>query len=196
MKFGRLTVIERAENKGHYVAWRCRCDCGTEKIVCGRALISGDTQSCGCFHKETAIKHGMSSTPIYNTWSNLKNRCLNPNSNHFKNYGGRGITVCDEWKDDFQAFYAYVSKLPHFGEDGYSLDRIDNNKGYEPDNVRWADRKTQNRNKRSNICVEYEGKKMTLADAAELSGIEHITLFYRYRAGDRDEYLFRPVKHS
>ena len=99
-----------------------------------------------------------------------------------------------EWIHDFQKFYDYVSKLPHFGEEGYTLDRIDNDGNYEPDNLRWADRKTQSRNTRRNIIVEYQGTVMSLAEAAELSGIPYRVLLDRYHAGDRGERLFRPVR--
>lgn len=191
LKFGRLTVLERADNKGRYTVWRCRCDCGNVCVVTGNSLKSGRTKSCGCLHGQ---KHGMADTDIYNTWISIKQRCFNPKTPNYNRYGGRGITICDEWKDDFQAFYDYVSKLPHFDEKGYSLDRIDNNKGYEPDNIHWADAKTQARNTRRNIFVEYNGVKMTLSEAAEKSGVQVGTLWSRIQRGDRGERLFRPVR--
>jgi len=200
-KFGRLTVIERVENKGRYVAWKCRCDCGNEVIVRGDVLKCGRTKSCGCLHNEAAVvnvvknhKHKKSGKKIYKIWQNMKKRCFNTNSNDYQRYGGRGITVYDEWIHNFQAFYDYVSQLPHFGEKGYSLDRIDNNGNYEPDNVRWADAKTQCRNRRSNCIVEYNGKSMTLAESSEKSGIAFKTLRDRYKRGDTGDRLFRPVE--
>ncbi|MBQ7705889.1 MAG: hypothetical protein IJT73_10795 [Selenomonadaceae bacterium] len=111
-----------------------------------------------------------------------------------KNYGGRGITVYPAWIDDFQAFYDYVSKLEHFGETGYTLDRIDNDGNYEPDNLRWADAKTQQRNTRKNVFVEYQGQKMTLTEASEKSGINLKTLKDRLKRGETGEYLFRLPK--
>ena len=197
-KFGRLTVISRAENKGKETCWKCQCDCGNEVIVQGNNLKNGHTVSCGCFRREKTSEshktHGMKGTSIHNTWSHIKARCFNPNSKHYKDYGGRGITMFPEWIDNFQAFYDYVSKLEHYGEDGYTLDRINNDGNYEPDNLRWADKKTQGRNTRRNIYVEYQGVMMCLKDAAELSGINYDTLLARYYAGDRGERLFRPVK--
>ena len=124
----------------------------------------------------------------------MKQRCYNPNNKRYKDWGARGIKVCDRWKDSFENFYEDVSTLEHFGEKGYSLDRINNNGNYEPDNVRWADKKTQGRNRRTNHIVEYQGQKMCLKDAAEKSGINYEALRGRYKRGDRGERLFRPVK--
>lgn len=195
MKFGRLTVIERApENtKDGHPRWLCKCECGNTCVVDGKNLRRGDTKSCGCLYGQN---HEMSHSKIYRTWKDIKTRCFSPNCKNYHNYGGRGITMFPEWINDFQKFYDYVSKLPHFGEEGYTLDRINNDGNYEPDNLRWADSKTQRRNRRNNIIVEYQGRKMTLSEAAELSGINYDTLIRRYRAGDRGERLFRPVRKN
>lgn len=144
-KFGRLTVIGFAYvNKYGCSVWKCRCDCGTELEAIGYKLRNGHTTSCGCSRKH----HGKSGTKLHNVWANMKYRCNNENMPYYKDYGGRGIKVCDEWQNSFQAFYDYVSKLPHFGEEGYSLDRINNDGNYEPNNVRWATQKEQNTNRR------------------------------------------------
>ena len=191
-KFGRLTVIERAENaKDGKVRWLCQCECGNEVVVSSDHLRRGNTKSCGCLRGQN---HGMSKTKIYKKWKNIKKRCFNLNCKRYFDYGGRGITMFAEWINDFQKFYEYVSKLPHYGEDGYSLDRIDNNGNYEPNNLRFATTKEQSLNQRRTIFVEYQGVMMTLMEAAELSGIPYKTLLDRYHAGDRGEYLFRPVK--
>ena len=192
-KFGRLLVLERAENdKNGRPAWRCACDCGNELVVRGGSLRSGNTQSCGCLCGQT---HGMTESKIYNTWHDIKKRCFNPNCQDYANYGGRNIAMYAPWIDDFLAFYDYVSKLEHFGEKGFTLDRKDSNGNYEPGNLRWADRKTQSRNRRGRRIVEYNGEKMTLAEAAEKSGINYDTLLMRYRAGDYERgRLFRPVR--
>ena len=196
-KYGKLTIIERAENDKHGNAcWRCRCSCGAEVTVVGQSLRKGNTKSCGCLHDEgNRTTHGMKHSKIYKTWRGIKSRCYNPNNKSFKNYGGRGITMYEPWINDFQAFFAYVSTLEHYGEDGYTLDREDNDGNYEPGNLRWADRKTQSRNRRGRRIVEYNGEKMTLAEAAEKSGINYDTLLMRYRAGDYERgRLFRPVR--
>lgn len=197
-KFGRLTVIERAENaKDGRAHWRCHCDCGNEVTVSSYHLTSGHTQSCGCLFLEgNNTHHKMAYTPVYSIWQNMLQRCNNPNRAGYKNYGGRGISVFPEWQENFQAFYNYVSKLEHFGEEGYTIDRIDNNANYEPDNLRWADRKTQNRNRRNTILVEYDGKAIPLTEAVESSGIDYATLSSRLRNGDTDKRLFRPVIRS
>ncbi len=196
LKFGRLTVIELAENATHGQPrrWKCLCECGKISIVATTELTRGKTKSCGCLNVDKLFKHGMKNTSIYHRWKDIKQRCFNPNCKSYPNYGGRGITICDEWKNDFLAFYNYVSMLEHFGEEGYTLDRIDNNGNYEPSNLRWTDRKTQRINQRRTIFVEYNGEKMCLKYAAEKSGISKNVLLHRYKRGDRGERLFRPVK--
>lgn len=195
MKFGRLTVIERAESKFGKTYWKCLCDCGNVTVVRKDRLKNGYTKSCGCLTIDTNSTHHMTRTKPYILWSDIKKRCFNPNHKFYKYYGGRGITMYPEWIDDFQTFYDYVSKLPHFGEKGYSLDRIDNNGNYEPNNIRWADKKTQSRNRRTVHFIEYNGTKMPITEAAELSGINAYTLKGRLKRGDIGERLFRPVRH-
>lgn len=156
-KFGRLTVICRAEDEKtssgrNHITYICKCDCGNKITVKAESLRSGNTKSCGCLSKEITksrmLKHGFANSQIYKIWRGMKQRCYYKNHKSFKDYGGRRITVCDEWKNDFQTFYDYVSQLPHFCEEGYSLDRINNNGNYEPANVRWATAKEQANNKR------------------------------------------------
>ena len=192
MTFGRLTVIERAPNIGKQTAWRCRCSCGNECIVQAGNLKNGQ-KTCGCGSVEKFIerntKHGMEGTKIYGKWSGMLDRCENPNCKDYPRYGGRGIKVCERWHI-FENFYADVSVLPHFNEAGYSLDRIDVNGNYCPENVRWATAKEQNRNRRNNTIVEYNGVQMCLKEAAEKSGISYQTLVSRYRVGKRGDDLF------
>ena len=197
-RFGKLTVIARTESKNGRACWLCECDCGNTIVTTGRSLREAKRMSCGCkrdIANKGTRKHGMSNTKIYNTWCGIKDRCFNPNSPHFPNYGGRGIIMFPAWINDFQAFYDYVSQLEHYGENNYSIDRIDNDGNYEPANIRWADRKTQQRNKRNSIEVEYKGEKMNVSDAAEKSGINAEILRTRIRNGDNSEdRIFRPVK--
>lgn len=155
-RFGRLvTVAYAGKGKDSRHQFLCRCDCGNETIVLEKHLRNGNTKSCGCLKKdvwrEENVTHGLSKTRIYRVWATMKDRCFRPNSQKFKDYGNRGITVCDEWKDSFEAFYGYVSKLPHYGEEGYSLDRINNDGNYEPGNVRWATAETQSNNRRCSL---------------------------------------------
>lgn len=156
-RFGRLTVLERCGSKNGGSVWLCVCDCGN-KIVATGGNLRRRTKSCGCFQKdrakETQTSHGMAHSKISYVWVAMKQRCGNPNNKGFHNYGGRGITVCQEWKDSFQAFYDYVSRLPNFGEKGYSLDRINNDGNYEPGNVKWSSKTEQNQNRR---CVKKYG---------------------------------------
>lgn len=156
-RFGKLTVIAESEkNKHGQYMWVCRCDCGiTTHPIPGIRLRQGDTTSCGCRRRETtrktgkaALKHGMSGTKIMHVWASMKARCSNPNLPNYKRYGGRGIQVAAEWQDSFEAFYDHVSNIPHYGEPGYSLDRINNDGNYEPGNVRWASSKAQANNRR------------------------------------------------
>ena len=189
--YGQLTVIERAPNIGKMTAWRCKCSCGKECVVRADKLKDGQ-QTCGC--GQSRKTHGMSHTSIYRTWQHMIDRCENPTDPAFDRYGGRGIKVCERWHK-FENFYDDVSKLEHFGEKGYTLDRIENDKDYCLENVRWADINTQNRNTRANVKVIYEGVEMCLMESAEKSGINYGCLKRRYHAGKRGADLFAPVRN-
>lgn len=192
-RYGRLIVIGRAtpDNKGRN-KWRCRCDCGNETIVRGEALENGTTRSCGCINKERWAEygkakktHGHSRTPIYCVWSSMKQRCQDKNNWAYQYYGGRGINVCAEW-NSFSSFYAWAVS------NGYdenaprgrcTLDRIDNNGDYCPENCRWITLLQQANNKRNNVRIEFNGESHTFTQWSEITGIPRETLRGRYYRG-------------
>lgn len=141
--------------------------------------------------------HGMSKTSVYRTWSHIKDRCYRENDKSYKDYGARGIAVCDEWKNSFQQFYEHVSALPHFGEIGYTLDRINNDGNYEPGNVRWATKKTQNNNRRNMRLLAYNGKSQTLTEWSKELGVDVKLLWQRiYRQNMTVEEAFSLKKYE
>lgn len=150
MTFGKWKVIKRVENNHRGAAmWQCRCECGKFSVIPTSNLTRSRTRGCqSCNCGKRGEKHGMSGTKIYKTWKNMRQRCYLETSNCYKDYGGRGISVHDEWNSDFQTFFDYVSKLPHYGEKGYSIDRIDVNGNYEPGNVKWSTAYEQIHNRR------------------------------------------------
>jgi hypothetical protein len=152
-RFGRLTVIGRAgSNSRGQARWECQCDCGNITQTQGSSLRQGLTQSCGClFRKQLAARnyrHGGTASPLYNCWKAMKNRCLDSNAAGFKNYGGRGITIAPEWIDDFVAFRDYVNQNIGPRPKGCTLDRIENNEGYFPGNIKWSTKSQQAHNSR------------------------------------------------
>jgi hypothetical protein len=176
-KYGRLTVLEKLP--GHNV--RCLCECGNIKTARDYNVIYGKTRSCGCLFSEgNNWKHGGKGTRLYIIWKGIRERCNTPSCTAYKRYGGRGITVCEEW-DDFQTFRAWA--MSHGYKDGLTIDRIDSNGNYEPSNCRWATYKQQANNMRSNRWIEYGGQKKTLTQWAEYSGIKVATLWSRLEHG-------------
>lgn len=180
-RFGRLLVVASAPNRGVKTAWLCQCDCGNQKTIRTAHLLRGLTISCGCRKKEgSGIKHGLTRNryrpPEYIVWAGMKNRCLNEKSAAYKEYGGRGITVCERWRESFEAFLSDMGPRPSLK---HTIERLDNNTGYEPSNCVWAVMKTQARNRRNSRLVVYLGQEMTIAEMAEITGINYMTLYYR-----------------
>lgn len=181
-RFGRLKVIERVFNeKKNGTKWMCECQCGKRVVVQSSDLKSGHTKSCGCYKRDHLLSsinlHGKRHTRLYNAWSNMKQRCYNKNSERYEDYGGRGIEVCQEWLDDFMNFYNWA--MANGYRDDLTIDRIDNDKGYSPDNCRWATYKEQANNKRNNVLLLYKGEKKTLGEWAEEVGMGYETLHSR-----------------
>ena len=187
-KFGRLLVTELAYIKNNNTYWRCLCDCGNETIVVSYSLTSGHTISCGCRQKEArealhlqSTKHGKRFTRIYHTWRDMKERCLNPNKTGFKNYGGRGITICDDWKNDFNSFYEWAINNGY--RDNLTIERIDVNGNYCPENCTWATKLEQNNNRRNTIRLFYQGQTHTLREWSKITGIPLSTIRSRSKRG-------------
>lgn len=186
-RFGRLIVLSRAED-GHnrdgspIRRWLCKCDCGNTKIITRRELRKGDTKSCGCLERESKVKcnttHGDSKTTLHRRWVAMRKRCRNPHDKSYPHYGGRGIKVCDEWQD-YSTFKSWA--LSHGYSPELSLDRIDVDGDYCPDNCRYVDMTTQARNRTNGIEVMYQGKTYTLPELAELTGIPYSTLYKKVR---------------
>lgn len=177
-QFGRLTVIKRAKNKGRSTAWECLCECGNETVVLSSHLKSNHTTSCGCFKKERILEsiqtHGQAKgehTRLYNIYHGIKKRCYKKSEKSYDHYGGRGITVCAEWQNDFQAFYDWA--MANGYADNLTIDRIDVNGNYEPANCRWVDMKNQCNNRRNNHLITYNGKSQTIAQWAAEYGVKY-----------------------
>lgn len=168
--FGQLTVLSRAENNGIAVMWNCVCSCGTVKSVSAGNLTKGSTVSCGCYRIKNTISrlstHGMRYTPTYRAWIAMRRRCFVESDDSFKDYGGRGVTVCDRWVNSFDNFLSDMGVRP----DGKSLDRIYVNGPYSPENCRWSSLVEQARNKRNSRFITYDGETLSMAEWCERLG--------------------------
>jgi len=177
-RFERLVVIGEAPHEvGKHARWRCKCDCGNVIELRCTSLTSGTTKSCGCYNadkgKKSLTKHGMYYHSSYQTWRRMMTRCYNPNSEDYPEYGGRGITVCERWHD-VKNFIEDMGVRPKAA----SIDRIENDKGYQPGNCRWSNPVEQANNTRKNVHVEVDGKRVTIAEAARTAGVKYKALHY------------------
>lgn len=191
-KFGTLTVVEFSHRKGNRTYWLCKCDCGTIKTYRADFLKSKGFHSCGCVSKEKSRErcrelgyktrtHGMSNSRLYKIYSNMKDRCYRKNCKAYKDYGARGITIYKEWLDRFESFYEW--SISHGYKNNLTIDRIDNNGNYEPNNCRWVDRATQCLNTRKNINITYNNKTQTLKEWANELDMTYTQLHHRYERG-------------
>lgn len=188
MRFGRLTVIDLKPKTRGVVEWYARCDCGTDVVVPTVYLTSGNTKSCGCLRRDKSserarvrnTKHGLRGTPEYLAWKTMRERCYKPTTPNFARYGGRGIAVCDQWRDDPAAFVRDMGLRP---SSDHSLDRIDNDGPYSPENCRWATRGEQASNRSNNRYFVIAGTQVTMSEAARAAGMPVQRLYQRLKAG-------------
>jgi hypothetical protein len=190
-RFGKLVAIKQHGERSSrgLIQWLCKCDCGNMTLAVGNKLSNNGVKSCGCLKQESAHKlgltlnktHGQSRTVEYKAWQNMITRCYNENSPNYVNYGGRGISVCGRWKNSFEKFLSDMGPKP---KDSFSLERINNNRGYSPANCKWASRSEQNSNKRDIPLYEYKGKKYTCRQLCALTGVNPATFKYRIKQGN------------
>lgn len=187
-KFNRWTAVKKVGvNKRGNSVWECVCECGNVRNIERSSLITGNSKSCGCYQKEllreTKIKlnttHGKSRTKAHTIWKSMKGRCYNPNNKKYPIYGGRGIKVCAKWLNSFEAFFEDMGEPP----EDLTLDRIDVNGDYSPENCRWATLVEQANNRRDNVCYTYQGRTLTVAEWAREVGKAGSTIHSRLRRG-------------
>lgn len=190
MTFGRLRVLERAQNRitkngNSKRAWVCRCACGNVITATTMDLRSGDVKSCGCLKAELdvyrSLKHGWHGTHLHNVWCAMRRRCNDRRVADYCYYGGRGISVCDDWASNFMNFCAWA--IDNGYEEGLTIDRIDVHKGYSPENCRWVDMKTQANNRSNSRYIKYRGENHTIKEWSEIIGVPYSTLYMRLRNG-------------
>lgn len=202
--FGKLTVLHQADDYVSktgkpYATWLCKCECGVEKVYMQCSLTTGHTVSCGCHRralmKEAKTIHGGVGTKLYNSWRAMKERCTNPHAENYPSYGGRGIRVCEEWLD-YEIFMSWA--LTHGYKPGLTIDRVDMNGDYTPENCRWINQRQQCNNKRNNRRITFNGRTKTLSEWASEVGINKGTILNRIdKLGwDASKALTEPVKHG
>ena len=198
-RFGKLVVIKTAgKTKNGAYLWQCKCDCGNEIIANVGNLKNGHTKSCGCLRvdrcKTNFTKHGLEHTRLYGIWSDMRLRCYDEKNIAYHRYGGRGITICDEWKNDVKAFYDWAAANGY--KDSLTIDRIDNDGNYCPENCRWATVKEQASNRRSNILVTHNGKTQTMKEWAHEVGTPYKVVWARMQklGWSAERALTEPVK--
>ena len=192
--FGRLTVIKRAgTDKNGHVLWLCKCSCGTEKVIPSSPLKEGKTKSCGCYLRERAYIHGGHDTRLYRIYYNILARTESRKTDRaFKYYGDRGIKMCDEWRNNFKIFQEWA--ISNGYSDNLEIDRIDNMKGYSPDNCRWVDRYEQIKNRSNSRMITYNGKTQLASEWAREIGMNYKTFLQRLDTLSIEEAFEKPIK--
>lgn len=185
-KFGKLTVIKRVKNsKNNHARWLCECECENKVAVLSASLRDGNTRSCGCLQREKAreakTKHGLANSRLYIIWFNIKQRCNNSKNPNYKHYGGRGIKICKEWQENFMSFYNWA--MDNGYKEDLTIDRIDVNGNYEPNNCRWATSDIQANNMRTNRILTYKEETHNMKQWAKILNINYTTLHSRFRKG-------------
>lgn len=198
LRSGRLVIISfHHKTKSNHKYFICKCDCGKEVIVRGSSIVQQKTKSCGCLAKEKSkergTKHGMFGTRIYRIWSGIKRRCYDPKVSAYKWYGGKGINYCKEW-ESFSNFYEWAKNNGY--KDNLTIDRIDVNGNYCPENCRWIDDTEQARNRSNNKIIEYNGEKHCLSEWSEIYNINYETLLTRIRRGFPFEEVLNHEKYK
>ena len=212
-RFGRLTAIRKVEkapgSKNRHSRWLCLCDCGKTTIVNVDKLRNGGTKSCGCLCREKSIEtickfnsrhtpnrrtHGKSNTKLYWAYRHMMERCYRKETANYKSYGGRGISICEEWRNKPDAFIEWALKNGYSEE--LTLDRIDVNGNYCPENCRWADWETQANNKTTSVFIDFNGERLTIAQFARKNNIPTATMWYRYKSGWTVNEMAKPVRRK
>ena len=196
--YGNLTVLEYCgTDKYHNKLYKCKCVCGNETITQGYGLRTNHVKSCGCLKKSVAKQnfttHGLRNHPLYITWVNMRKRCNDSNATGYENYGGRGIKICDEWNNDFEIFYNWAIKNGY--KKGLTIDRINNNGNYEPNNCRFVDYYIQGSNKRNNHFITINGETKTLFQWSRLYNIDPSLILCRIKRGwTEQDAITKPIK--
>ena len=194
IRYGKYTVLGFSHIKDRKAFWTCQCECGNQNVIVGYSLKNGNTKSCGCNKKIKATKHAhrrrTGSSRTYSTWQSMRGRCENPKHNAYSKYGNKGVTVCERWLK-FENFLEDMGERPV----GKTLDRKENNKGYYPENCRWATNKEQGNNKTTNHLLTFQNKTQSIAQWAEEIGIKYHTINSRIKKGwSVERTLTEPVK--